>query len=585
MRTTKSRIRLAALVALLAASGVVAAPVSRHEGERAVPRRGSVDVDASTIEAGGRSVAGLGFRSGTAAELGDAGEGFSVALPPLADGVTAVRAGRVAATLVVERAAPAPAEIGRGTVTYREMFEGVDSTHVLDPVRAEEYLLLKSPASETSFTYAFAWDAGVRFEPLADGGLRFTSADDRDPGTALAVERPYLIDARGTRSDKAVRYELVDAGERFARVRLVVDTTGLAFPVTVDPTWTATGGMVTTRQQHAATVLSNGRVLVTGGKNDTSAALASAEVFVPSTGTWSATSGPLAAARKQHTAVLLQSGKVLVSGGVGATGQPLASCELYDPTTKTFSATGSMHFPRYLHTATVLATGQVVVVGGFTTGGGIFNSVERYEPGTGTWTTLGSAFNVRADHTATLLPAGTQNAGSILLTYGGSGGLGQQINTVELYNPTTQVGTVVGGIGARWHHAAVLLGDGRVLIVGGSTTGGATGSTEIFDPATASLSNGPALVTPRTALGAVLLGNGKVLVAGGYTSANAAIGSAELWDPAGAFNFALTSDAMVKARGDFTLVRVPQSASYAFTVVAAGGFNQTNGTLKATETR
>src|SRR3972149_5875744 len=51
--------------------------------------------------------------------------------------------------------------------------------------------------------------------------------------------------------------------------------------------------------------------------------------------------GSLGTARDQHTATLLPNGKVLVTGGLGD-GGVLYSAEVYDPATGSFSATGSL---------------------------------------------------------------------------------------------------------------------------------------------------------------------------------------------------------------------------------------------------
>lgn len=83
------------------------------------------------------------------------------------------------------------------------------------------------------------------------------------------------------------------------------------------------------RDYHTATLLPDGRVLVSGGYGGISAGyLASAELYDPANGTWTATTGSLVTQRAYHTETLLSDGRALVSGGYsGAT--VLSSAELY----------------------------------------------------------------------------------------------------------------------------------------------------------------------------------------------------------------------------------------------------------------
>jgi len=96
---------------------------------------------------------------------------------------------------------------------------------------------------------------------------------------------------------------------------------------------------------------------------------------------WTATSS-LGTARQEHTATLLPSGKVLVAAGYSTTSNFLSSAELYDPAEGTWMATGSLGLARYLHTATLLPSGKVLVAGGHNSSGSL-SSAELYDQGLG----------------------------------------------------------------------------------------------------------------------------------------------------------------------------------------------------------
>jgi len=118
--------------------------------------------------------------------------------------------------------------------------------------------------------------------------------------------------------------------------------------------------MTTPDESQTGTVLQNGQVLVIHG--------AASELYNPATGKWTAT-GSMTTARSGYTATVLQNGQVLVAGGGNCviSGCPaLASAELYNPATGTWSATGSMNVARVHHTATLLPNGQVLAAGGET---------------------------------------------------------------------------------------------------------------------------------------------------------------------------------------------------------------------------
>jgi N-acetylneuraminic acid mutarotase len=303
----------------------------------------------------------------------------------------------------------------------------------------------------------------------------------------------------------------------------------------VSPAWAPVASMNLSRALHSSTLLPNGKLLVAGGysTNSNGQAVSSAELFDPSNGTWTLT-GSMTAARLYHTATVLTNGKVLVVGGNTSTnlsGAGLASAELYDPNAGTWTATGSLHVARFNHTATLLPNGKVLVVGGFTSAVGYLSSAELYDPTTGTWSITGSLHNGRLWHTATLLPNGT------VLVVGGQSSLENPLTSAEIYDPTTGTWSVTGNLNlGRYYHSATLLATGKVLVAGGSTqsalypgTGSQTNAAELYDPSTGTWAATGSLNTGRFGHTASLLPNGKVVVVGG--SSASALASAELYDP------------------------------------------------------
>ncbi|CAF4364452.1 unnamed protein product, partial [Adineta steineri] len=97
--------------------------------------------------------------------------------------------------------------------------------------------------------------------------------------------------------------------------------------------------MSVARYWHTASTLANGSVLVAGGYNSHSDHLNSADLYNPSTGTWTAT-GNMSVGRQHHTASTLANGLILVTAGIRVSS--LNSAELYNPSTGAWEITGNM---------------------------------------------------------------------------------------------------------------------------------------------------------------------------------------------------------------------------------------------------
>lgn len=323
------------------------------------------------------------------------------------------------------------------------------------------------------------------------------------------------------------------------------------------------GQMNSGRAAHAATLLDDGRVLITGGFQTGGGSLSSAEVFVPSTGKLETLDG-LSAARASHTATKLPDGRILVAGGYN--GDYLQSTEIFDPRSARFTQGSNMSMPRSEHTATVLSDGRVLIVGGVGTGWTFLADAEIYDPATGIFTKVGSMSTPRESHTANLL-----RDGRVLITGGHKDRRAAMtiFAGAETFDPAKGVFEPVENMTVKRHkHAAVLLTDGRVLVAGGSDgrdSRGAYTSLEIFEPRSGEFKLVGQMRRARYKLnGAIaLLPNGKVLIAGGSDGA-------EIFDP--------TTGATTETRGAFGSHRLFATATVLNDgrVLIVGGYDQSN---------
>ena len=373
--------------------------------------------------------------------------------------------------------------------------------------------------------------------------------------------------------------------------------------------WSVTGSLLTARSHAASALLPDGAVLVAGGWTSASAAPTStAELYDPSTGQWSATAGSMPVAVADAAAALLPDGEVLVVGGdtgPASSPAPTGDAELFNPSTGTWSPAAPL--PGGLAvagaSATLLTDGEVLVAGGLTGSGGTTSTTadsELYVPASNSWIsapsmTLGVAGAVSARlpdgevlvagginqpaggspsvtstselYDPSLGPEGAWSATSSMLTataYAASTPLadrevlvaggetspsGVATGAAEYFSPSDDAWTATGALPvASYGAAAARLASGEVVYAGGlvDSSGDATAAAEYYSPASGAWSATSPLLQPSGFAAAARLPGGEVLLAGGQSGPSAVTGVAELYEPPGTAP-AITSAPSLKA--------------------------------------
>jgi hypothetical protein len=280
------------------------------------------------------------------------------------------------------------------------------------------------------------------------------------------------------------------------------------------------GRLFAARCFHDAVALDDGRVLLVGGDLP-----GSIELFEPGAGVRGEfrvgcplVHGP----RFGLTATRLEDGRVFIAGGLFANQKPTKKTEIYDPKTNRSIAGPDLTDARHSHTATLLADGRVLLAGGVGR-----KSTDLYDPRTNSIARGPSLLAVRDDHRATLL-----RDGSVLLT-GGQDEKARVQRACERIDAKATRSVAVGSLGEpRADHAQVLLGDGSVLVLGGEYDVGddddrVLDSIERFDARTGKFEPAGRLAVPRDDCAAIVLDDGRVLVVGGQSIGDRALASVE----------------------------------------------------------
>jgi hypothetical protein len=233
--------------------------------------------------------------------------------------------------------------------------------------------------------------------------------------------------------------------------------------------------MTSVREGHTATLLNNGQVLISGGDVPGTGSLNTAEIYNPAANTFTAVTARMTAPRIFHSATLLNGGTVLITGGAtdaSNSSAPLSNAEIFYPTSQTFTAVPTtMTSVREQQTVTLLNDGTMLESGG-TDGTNIFNTAELYVT-----SRLTGLTSVAISPATPSVPLGTQQL--LVATGTFSNGSTQVLSSALWSSSSASVLTMSNDATDTGFATSVGLGNATVT----ATAVGISGSTTITVPA------------------------------------------------------------------------------------------------------
>ncbi|MEM1179892.1 MAG: kelch repeat-containing protein [Acidobacteriota bacterium] len=410
-----------------------------------------------------------------------------------------------------------------------------------------------------------------QFQALTEGEAILTASAEGQKATVLIQVTDQATSANVAPSQAVEEGPLTGVRRRFAPTALN----------SLEGGWQQAASMGSPRREQAAVLLTDGRILVTGGISNF--ALDSTEIFDPTTGKWRP-GPPMGQARRGHTATLLGDGRVLVVG---------ETAEIFDPLTNQWSPAAEPTAPHAFHTATLLVDGRVLVVGGSGT-----SIPEIYDPVRDAWFSTGgdplrfiTHVSVRladgrvlvvdeeealiyhpssgwADAAAPIL--GVQNATATLLLDGRvlvAGGSRIENQASQVFTPDSGGGSwqLTGAmLDNRISHRSMLLPSGQVLAVGGSDR---EARAEAWDPATGLWADAGAPSSGRQQHSLAQLPSGQLMLIGGDSSNSPSTARCEVFQPP--TPPASSAASLAESRYIPGVARLPDGR-----ILAVGGFHQ-----------